>query len=83
MKVVVRRYLEVPRLLRLMFEQALTGAGVGLLLAAMLLMADVGRLGTLILESELWLAAGLLYFLSFAVTFAAGMIATSMLLNID
>ncbi|NNJ75193.1 MAG: hypothetical protein HKP56_08535 [Anderseniella sp.] len=59
------------------------GAGIGLLLATVLFVADVAGLGTLIIGSDVWLIASLLYFFSFAVTFATGMIATSMLLNLD
>ncbi len=83
MKFVVARYLAVPRLLRLLFEQALMGAGIGLLLATVLVVADVAGLGTLILGSDVWPVAGLLYFFTFALTFATGMIATAMLLNMD
>lgn len=83
MKFVVRRYLAAPRLLRLFLEQALMGAGIGLLLATVLVLTDVAGLGTLILGSEIWFTASLLYFFSFALTFAAGMIATAMLLNIE
>jgi len=79
----LQRYLSVPRLLRLLFEQALMGAGIGLVLATLLFVADVAGLGTLILGSDVWLVAGLLYFFTFALTFATGMIATSMLLNLD
>lgn len=78
-----QRYLSAPRLLRLLFEQALMGAGIGLLLATVLVVSDVAGLGTLILGSDVWLIASLLYFSTFAVTFATGMIATSMLLNLD
>ncbi|MGB5214893.1 MAG: hypothetical protein WBN88_14755 [Anderseniella sp.] len=59
------------------------GAGIGLLLATVLVVSDVAGLGTLILGSDVWLIASLLYFFTFAVTFATGMIATSMLLNLD
>jgi hypothetical protein len=83
MKFVVARYLAVPRLLRLLFEQAMMGAVIGLLLATVLVAADVAGLGTLILGSDVWLVASLLYFFTFALTFATGMIATSMLLNLD
>ncbi len=83
MKFVVARYLAVPRLLRLLFEQAMMGAVIGLLLATVLVAADVAGLGTLILGSDVWLVASLLYFFTFALTFASGMIATSMLLNLD
>jgi len=83
MRLFVQRYFEAPRLLRLFFEQALIGAGVGLFLSAMLLVTDVGGLGMLILESEFWLTASFLYLFTFTLTFAAGMIASAMLLNID
>jgi hypothetical protein len=83
MKDIVRCYLAVPRLIRLFFEQALMGAAVGLFLATMLVVTDVAGFGTLMLESDMWLTASFLYFFTFALTFAAGMVATAMLLNID
>ena len=83
MRLFVQRYFEAPWLLCLFFEQALIGAGVGLSLSAMLLVTDVGGLGTLILESEIWLTASFLYLFTFTLTFAVGMIASAMLLNID
>lgn len=83
MRTLFRRYMSAPRLLRLFFEQALMGAAVGLFVAGALFHYDIAGLGSLIRGSEIWLAASFLYFFTFALTFAAAMIATAMLLNID
>jgi hypothetical protein len=83
MRTLFRRYMSAPRLLRLFFEQALMGAAVGLFVAGTLFHYDIAGLGSLISGSEIWLAASFLYFFTFALTFAAAMIATAMLLNID
>ncbi len=78
-----RRYRSAPRLLRLFFEQAALGAIIGLTLATALVYNNVANLQSLILGSDIWLAASFLFFFTFALTFAAAMIATAMLLNIE
>ena len=78
-----QRYLAAPRLLRLFFEQAGLGATVGVMFAGMLVYYDIAGLRSLLLGSDIWIVAGFLYFFTFALTFAAAMIATAMLLNID
>ncbi len=83
MQTLFNRYMRAPRLLRLFLEQALMGAAIGLFVAGVLVVQDIGGIGTLILSSEIWLTASVLYFFTFALTFAAAMIATAMLLNIE
>jgi len=83
MQTLFNRYMRAPRLLRLFLEQALMGAAIGLFVAGVLVVQDIGGIGTLILGSEIWLTASVLYFFTFALTFAAAMIATAMLLNIE
>jgi hypothetical protein len=78
-----RRYRSAPRLLRLFFEQAALGAVIGLTLATALVYYNVANLQSLIFGSDIWLAASFLFFFTFALTFAAAMIATAMLLNIE
>lgn len=44
---------------------------------------DIANLQSLIFGWDNWLAASSLFFFTFALTFAAAMIATAMLLNIE
>jgi hypothetical protein len=67
----------------LFFEQAALGAVIGLTLATALVYYNVANLQSLIFGSDIWLAASFLFFFTFALTFAAAMIATAMLLNIE
>jgi hypothetical protein len=83
MKSIAKRYLAVPRLLRHLFEQALLGSIIGVTFAAMVVMTDFAGIGSRLMASDVWLTASFLYFSSFAVTFATGMIATSMLFDLD
>ena len=83
MKSIARRYLAIPRLLRLLFEQALLGTVIGVVFATILVVMDIAGIGSLLMTSDVWLIANFLYFSGFAVTFATGMIATSMLFDLD
>lgn len=58
---------------------ASVGAVLGAFVAAGILVTDVFGVGTLLWESNAQLAAGALYFLSFASTFAAGSTATAIM----
>jgi hypothetical protein len=82
-RTLAQRYRSAPRLLRLFFEQAGLGALIGLMLAAALVYNNIANLHSLIFGSDIWLAASMLFFFTFALTFAAAMIATAMLLNIE
>lgn len=64
---------------RFLLLHAGVGAGLGALAAAGILVTDVLGVGTLFWDSDVQLAAGALYFLSFASTFAAGSIATAIM----
>lgn len=65
--------------LRFLLLHASVGAALGVLVGAGLLITDVVGIGTLLWESRAPVAAGALYFISFASTFAAGSTATAIM----
>ena len=69
-----------PRLLRFLALNASAGAGLGLLFAALLLLSDVAGLGMLFASPSTPLVAWLLYFSTFALTFASLMMGTAIML---
>jgi hypothetical protein len=58
---------------------ASVGAALGVVVGAAILVTDVVGVGTLFWQSDAQIAAGALYFLSFASTFAAGSTATAIM----
>lgn len=75
-----RRIREIPELIRFLALHALLGVLLGCGLAAGLLITDAAGIGTLLLESDAWLAAGFIYFGSFAVTFGSAVMGTAVML---
>jgi hypothetical protein len=64
---------------RFLLVHALVGAAIGVAVGAGILITNVLEVGTLFWGSRAPVAAGALYFFSFASTFAAGSIATAIM----
>ena len=71
----------LPKLVRFLALHAVFGVIVGCGLGALLLTVDVAGLGSLMVDSDMWLIAGLLYFSGLAVTFGGAMMSTAVLLQ--
>ena len=59
------------RIARLVVRQSAFGAGLGVGLAALLLLLDTAGLRTLLANSDAWLAGASLLFAGFAITFGS------------
>ena len=64
---------------RMLWLQALLGAGLGLVFGIALLLFNVANMGTLLQNSDVKLLAGFLYFSSLMTTFALGMVSSYVL----
>ena len=69
-----------PSLLRFLALNAAAGAGLGLFFAALLLLTDAAGLGTLFGSPSTPPAAWILYFFTFALTFASLKMGTAIML---
>ncbi|MDJ0684217.1 MAG: hypothetical protein QNJ84_05930 [Alphaproteobacteria bacterium] len=66
-----RRAKNDTRLIRVLTVNAVSGAALGCVCAAVILKLDIGGLGGLLLASEESLAAAILFFTGFATTFGS------------
>ena len=64
---------------RFLITNACIGGGLGLAVAAGLLLTNPGGLGALFADSDARFAAGIIFFLSFAATFASLSLATAIM----
>lgn len=72
--------IHVPELLRFLALHGVLGVTLGCVIAAALLITDVGRIGTLLMGSDAPLLFGFLYFSGFAVTFGSVVMASAVML---
>ena len=71
---------QLPKLIRFLGMHAAFGAALGIGIAGALLWLDVAGLGRLFAAEQSGFAAGLLYFGSFAFTFASAAMGTAVML---
>lgn len=70
----------MPKLIRFVIVNSLTGMLIGWLIAATFVWFNIGGFGELVLNSSQWMAAVFILALSFGTTFAFGFLATALIL---